>query len=293
MRSKIRHLSVAAHGDVFASAEFEKVVHIYRPGVASVQRTIYTNLCFGGHRLQIVPSRDVLLAGAYQMHGIEGYSLSSGRRIWQRRELTKVQHIRRNPADDTISCFFDDQAGLVIDPASGASVTSYRGVKDVFFSEDGIYRLDEARPLYRLFQKDNIAFKIKSESFSILDAAFSPDYLAVSEAGGAVRLFSFDSGKCISRYMPPPGYHVLRIVYSPTLRCFAGLLWGYKSNADYFIVHVSPDGDELLRFQVFDGYESAFLRNRDSILLASGQEIDLRTGREVFAYAFPMDKTEN
>src|SRR5689334_17192729 len=119
MSSAIRHLSVCDGDPRFAAGEFEKVVHIYHFRKTAAERTIYTHFDFGGSRLQIVPREDVLVTGAYSLYGIEGYSLSSGRRLWQRRDFKKVQSIEWNPSDSTVCCFFADRECLVLDPCTG------------------------------------------------------------------------------------------------------------------------------------------------------------------------------
>lgn len=288
MRSSIRHLSSVSGSPLFAAAEFTKTVHLFRTGRPDCERTIFTNLDFGGNRLQIVPQKNMLIAGAYQVHGIEGYDLNTGRRCWQRRDLKKVQSIRRNPLDESISCFFENRAGVVIDVLTGTVLSTYRGVKDIYFSHDGVFELQELQSRYRIYREKNKKLDIKAESFALLDAAFSKHQVVLSEAGGAVRIHSLDSGDLDGRYEPPAGYHVLDIKHDPKADIYVGILWGYQSAGDYFLVHISQSGRELCRFGLNDGYATAFLRDRETALLASGQEIDLRSGVETFRYKFPM-----
>jgi len=289
MRSSIRHLSSVNGSPIFAAAEFKKTVHLFRTGCPDAERTIFTNLDYGGNRLQIVPQRNMLIAGAYHVHGIEGYDLTTGRRCWQRRDLKKVRSIRRNPLDESISCFFENRAGVVIDVLTGAVLSDYRGVRDIYFSHDGILELHERQSKYRIYREKKEELDVNAESFGLLDAAFSKNQVALSEGGAAVRIYSLDSGVLDGRYEPPAGYHMLVIKHDPKADEFVGILWGYQSAADYFLVRLSQNGRELCRYGLSDGYASAFLHDRESALLASGREIDLRSGDEAFRYNFPMD----
>jgi hypothetical protein len=287
MPSAIRYFSAVTGTDLIAAAEFGKVVHLYRAGTAKPIKTIYTNLDFGGHRLQLAPHEGILVAGAYHVHGIEGFDLKTGNRCWSRRDLKKVQSIRRDPQTGNISCFFEGMAGQILHPRSGTCVSKYRGVKDVFFSDYAPLRLEERGKLYRVSSAGNACFEIRAESFGILDACFSKKIAAVAEAAAAVRFYSVPGGQMTGRYSPAKGHHVLALTFDSETDMFIGLLWEYESTAQYYIVHLSQTGEETKRFEVFDCYAIHYLNKRHSLLNAAGNELDWTTGQIVFRYEFP------
>lgn len=292
MNSAIRHLSTTFGDHTFAAAEFENRIHIYRLGNSSPERVIYSHLDGGGYRMQIVPRKGIVVAGAYHVHGIEGFCLKTGRRLWQRKDLKKLQKLRWNPKDNSVSCFFEDRAGVVLDASTGRLVSSYRGVKDVYFSPNGAVSLEDARPRYRLIHKGILGSKVPAESFAILDVAFSNEFVAVSEVAASVRMFSLSHGELVGAYKPPRGFHVLRISYDPSASQFIALLWGYEKAAGYSLLHLSHTGHESYRVELETAYVSTFTQERRSILLGSGRELSWRIGNPVFRYDFPKQSDE-
>jgi len=286
MNAIIRHLSIETNCEYFLAAEFEKYVHIYLKGESKRIKTMETNLDFGGNRLQIIPKYNLIIAGAYHKYGIEAYSILTNKLIWKRKDLKKVQNIRLHPKKEIISCFFEDSAGQLINYCTGETINKYRGIKNIFFDDNELYLLEESR-LYVVKKNNKIIFKINPESFAILDASFSDKYLAVSESGKDVRIFSLESGIEIGRYKPIEGYHILKLIYSDRNDIFVGLLWGYQSKGDYYIVHFSEKGEEIRKIKTLHGYASSFLKDRNSFINAIGQEIDYSSGKIIFRYKFP------
>src|SRR5882724_12685751 len=92
----VRQLATSRRGNVFAAGEFERGVHLYDLLTLERLRTIDTTLDFGGRRLAISNDGSTLIAGAYQVHGIAAYSCDTGKELWRRKDLKKVQQINFN-----------------------------------------------------------------------------------------------------------------------------------------------------------------------------------------------------
>lgn len=96
--SAFRQLATAiARDDLIATASLEPRVDGTTDGsvqVWSLERQALesdfdTVLDFGGQRLALCTTLDqlVVIAGAYERHGICGYNARTGERIWQRKDL--------------------------------------------------------------------------------------------------------------------------------------------------------------------------------------------------------------
>ena len=286
MSTAIRYLSTCFDSELFAAAELERTVHIYRRSEANPIRTIETIMDAGGSRLQIIPDLDILISGAFEKNGIQCNSISSGEVLWTRKDLKRVQNIRYCPHSGLVSCLFEGREGVALVPETGEEAGRYRGVKNVFASPYGIERLEEARS-YRLVTREGIVRRIAPLSFGILDAAFSEHVLAISEAASVVRLIDSTNGDEIGRYCPVEGFHMLSLHSSTEPDEFIGVLWGYKLAGPCFLVHLDISGKELHRFEFSGGYGARYFHDRRSVLSKSGIESSWIDSRILCQYAFP------
>jgi hypothetical protein len=114
-----------------------------------------------------------------------------------------------------------------LDSGTGSTVADFVGIKKAWDSPYTDLLLLETRSRgYTI--KGPKDWRIPSLSFALLDAAFGPDRVCVSEAGGAVRCVDCASGSEIWRYLPPRDTHVLRLYYRRPDRHFYGVQWEYS-----------------------------------------------------------------
>ena len=66
-------------------------------------------------------------------------------------------------------------------------------------------------------------------SFAVLDAAFSPDALCLTEAAGVVRCVDLELGIERWRYVPPKSHHLIFLSYNHADHSFYGTQWMYES----------------------------------------------------------------
>ena len=287
MNSSMQHFSVIENYEYFLVADFEGIVYLYRKGISERKNQILTHLDSSGNRLQLVPENESLVAGAYYVHGIECYSINDSSLVWKRKDLKKVQNIRKIPNAAQVACFFENRAGIILDCITGETIFKYRGVKDVYFSRFNSLCLEEGINSYKIKDIDSLKFTVEPKSFAILDATFSPTSIAISESGATVRFFSSRDGGLIGEYIPQKGYHILELSFNVDSELFIGLLWGYESAGDYYFVHISQEGEEIRKIPIAKGYVGAcFFPERNSLLNADGSEINWNTGEEIFKYNF-------
>lgn len=89
-----------------------------------------TGMDFGGRRLAISADGERVVTGAYHRHGVEAWEAETGRRLWQRKDLKKVQHISVILQAE-IFASLQDAAGVVLNMESGKDVRRIRGVGDM------------------------------------------------------------------------------------------------------------------------------------------------------------------
>lgn len=142
-----------------------------------------TILDFGGRRLALCASqhRTVVVAGAWERHGICGYDASTGERLWQRNDLKKVQSLSPTDSAGVAACF-DTRSMHVLDAVSGATVATVRGVRR--FWQSPYQPIGAAEVLGHVALIDSGDWtareRVPVAGFALLDAAFAPDALLVS-----------------------------------------------------------------------------------------------------------------
>ena len=90
---QVRHIAIARARPVAALAAFESQVAIW--DLQTLRRTIEfeTVLDFGGRRLALSSDGSCCIAGAYNRDGVAAYDTNTGRVLWSRRDLKKVQYV--------------------------------------------------------------------------------------------------------------------------------------------------------------------------------------------------------
>jgi WD40 repeat protein len=286
----IRHLSAAPESPFFLAAKFERQVYLFKVDQPDPLLEIGTHLDFGGHRLAIVPEKQVAVASAFYRYGIEAYSLKDAKLRWARKDLKKVQVIRKMPNGASILCFFADKAACRLDVTSGSTIETRRGLLDAYFSSEAELTLESPGRGDKYWIKTmdgQKLFPINKESFALLDVAFSPSHVAVTEPGNHLRVYSLNDGKLSGAYHPPKGYHVLSIAHLRPRNEFVCLVWGYQSRGDYFLIRISATGQTSDTIFTSSAYAACFFPERNSFLNATGQEVDVVTGSKIAQYNFP------
>jgi hypothetical protein len=87
------------NADLFATAEFDGRVTVWSVAAQKPIATFGTVSEFGGKRLAILDGDPpIVVAGAWARHGVCAYEASSGRMLWQRRDLRQVQTLSALPS---------------------------------------------------------------------------------------------------------------------------------------------------------------------------------------------------
>lgn len=87
------NLVAAARLELLASGDTDPTVEVWEINPPHLRSSIQTVLDSGGDRLALCGDAltPLVVTGAWARHGICGYDEKSGRRLWQRKDLKRVQ----------------------------------------------------------------------------------------------------------------------------------------------------------------------------------------------------------
>src|SRR5262245_36008461 len=227
-RIAIRHVVPSSSTSRVVLGAFEHRVEIWDVIARRLVGTFATISDFGGSRIALSDELDLLVAGAYQRHGLVAYCPKRGVVLWARKELKKVQSLSFSTDGTRLYCGREGFPCEVIDAKSGDTVTQLRGTRTVVESPWEPIRLhDRRKPAVEDLQGKKL-FSLPRLSFAFLDVAFAPGRLLVTESGGPVRCFSTQSGAELWRFLPNTGAHVLHLAYRSHDDSVVGVEWPYE-----------------------------------------------------------------
>lgn len=242
----VRRIAAALRrNDLFAVGAFETHVQVMRRDPTEVISAFDTVLSAGGERLALATASEkiVVVAGAWERHGVVAYDGLSGDELWQRRDLKLVQ--RLSPAVD--GCFvavaMERNSTQIVDAATGKTAMKVRAANSLWQSPEhpialaGAYQratLVDTRSGRRIWSAPIVGF-------AILDTAFSPNSVAVADAGdpGYVYWFGLD------------GTELWRYELGPQTLCWS-MAWDEEGLEWVGLAHdVERTGpDQILRWSV-------------------------------------------
>ena len=141
----------------------------------------------GGRRLALNPTGELCVTAAWEKGKKGGvrYDAFTGSQIWHRIDIRHNQRLRFSSTGDSIRCGVEDGPLLRLDAGTGETVESRTGFTNVFDSPYAKQVLFEHRTRDFLFESVS-SFRIPKLTFGLLHAAFSPEALCLTEAGGPV-----------------------------------------------------------------------------------------------------------
>lgn len=276
MKEFVRHLAASA-GSRLAVGAFEKRVEIWDLETAERVNGFSTVLDFGGRRLGLDAAGAACLAGAYHRFGVVAYDIADGTSRWSRADIKRVQHI--SCSGDGRHAFVGVEAGSaqVVDLRDGKTVERLRGVRRVFENPTGTARLlDRNSPVVET--SSGRSFHVKRCTFAILDVAFGPASLCVSEAGGPTRCLELDTGRELWRHQPAEGVHIVSVAFSPSSKDFLGVSFAFERTAEQTLVRLGPSGRATRLATLGRPAVAEFCLSGDALVLSDGRLFDASTG---------------
>jgi hypothetical protein len=282
----IRH--IAAGGiDVFATAEFEHNVQVWSLAKRCQLAKFSTCLSFGGRRLAIVGGESPrVVAAAYEREGVALYDLT-GRLVWQRKDLKKAQHLTSfcDPGGAfRIAVGFDEASMVILDPDTGKTIESLRGVREVWACDnDCLLSLSSKGVSLLGLRGYTTKWTQKLTSFGILDAAMSPYSVAFSEIGGSVRCFSHD-GTELWQWKPEEETHALRVGWCQDLERWLLVTWPFQCGGEKLLLSLDSTGAQLAMYRLGQPAETEFLAGCKHLVTSDGDVLSTADGVSVWRF---------
>jgi hypothetical protein len=222
---------------------------------------------FGGRRLAVDDRTRTLFSGAYFTTGIAAYGIETGTMLWHRRDLKKVQRLAFDPRDGVLYCAFDEAGAKPLNASDGRERKAIRGLKRIHFSPDGGIAIFESKEVRLENRGAGTAHVLARESFASLHAAFLPDRVIVSWAGGPVICYGASDGDVLWRYSPE-GTHAFDLAVSSDQSSVWVAEQPYKNPPRHRLRMFSPEGTITREIRCVLGVGYKLIPFRDCVIRA-------------------------
>lgn len=278
---EIRHLAASQDGDFIAAAAFESEVEIWDLKNLSVIARFATRLDFGGRRLSIDRTGTILLVGNYE-NGVSCYSVPSGREIWHRRDLRKVQQCTVLPSNDRAAVAIEGKPAQIVRTDDGVTVEVVPNAKRLFYFEDGVFAVESTKHLRVC--KDQTVSRIPKETFAILCLSRIGESLAVGYSGGPLQRLEPETGKVHWSHRLA-GRHVLRTSPSLPDGLLYGIDWNYSQGSKYALKAWDWETGRTRTIKLLDGPTFEFVKNGNLLVCSDRRFIQCADGKVIGSVA--------
>ncbi|MGG7666799.1 hypothetical protein [Dyadobacter sp. BHUBP1] len=278
----IRHIATSGNGKVIAVAEFERRVQIVDIDSLTVISEFDTILDFGGQRLAISEDGLICLCGSWDRYGICAYETRTGKLIWRRKDLKKVQHIQNLSAHtDQVFAQFEVGPSRSLDIYTGAEVQKLPGIEHLVNAKnlpiDVIGKRGSILVLDRLTRK-TIA-SAPTRSFAILDIVISDDSFVVSESGGPLSCYDISTGTHKWDIPADEDGHFLRACFHLNLEEFVGVSWPFLNGGNKKLKCINKNTGEITKELVIGcPVETEFALSGQVLVTSERKVIDIQSG---------------
>lgn len=285
----IRHIATALNRDDLAVlGEAEKRIWLMSLDPPAVKTSFDTVLDFGGERLALCTPGDrlVVVAAAWERHGVCAYDGKTGDRLWQRNDLKRVHRLAAARDGGYVAASLDRRSMQVLDATTGETAASVRGADGYWQSRHGALAVTSWYQQVTLLDTDGWIRQGSTpvQGFAILDVGFAPDGLIVSDssgsdAGGSVYAFSL-SGKLLWRREQPSGMLCWAVEWDERSDEWIGLRHHVDRTAPDAIVRWSRTGEITGPMAVESVVDGEFLPGGRQ-LVTTTSVVDAQTGKSL------------
>lgn len=282
---RIRNIVASTTGDRVLVGAFARTVAIHDLVRGVTSDPFETTFDAGGDRLALSDPLEGIIAGAYNEHGLALYSVATRASLW-RTPMAHVQSITLSSDGRIAYCGVEEGPLTVIDVASGRVLRKINGAKAVHESDiDRVALVDSAQP-HLVDASGRRLCGFGRTTFAILDVAFGPQLLCISESTGPVRCLRVGDGSEAWRYDPGRGRHVLTLGYDRERDCFLGVEWPYQNGGPKSLKRWSASsGGVEAEHQIGEPMTECFALSGRLLVLADGRILDTRSGEQTGAIA--------
>jgi hypothetical protein len=273
---------------IVAAEESEHRVHVIGLRPSRRIATFDTIIDFGGSRLALcAPGSDpVVVAGAWERHGAAAYDGTTGTKLWQRRDLKRVQRLSPAAAGGIVAVGLEGRAMHLLDVATGDTVVKLRAAAKLWqsrFSDVAVTNDHDDVTVYESNTWRRIG-RAQVPGFAALSASFGPDSMLVGSTAGVTCL---DLAASLRWQRQSPAL----VMYNPVAWDEKATQWiglEYHANREIpeSIVRWSDRGLVVGRMSIEGASDrrSKFLPGGELLITSQGALIDTRTGRRSVAF---------
>lgn len=294
------HQFASSHsGSILLAGESENTVHVWDLSTLKKVHSFKSIFDAGsrGSRFTISHDGTQCVAGAYGgTQGIAAYCPANGSLIWQRKELKRVQWLRIAQDGRRVYCGFDEKPMHILDLKTGQNLEKLPGIKRLWESPyeelllvDTQYLAEERDLTLQTSSREEIVARIPRAKPAVLDVAFSPGAVCISEVGGPIRCVDTHSGKERWRHTIP-GQHSLSVTYSDSSHDFLAINFPYQDGGSFLLTRFnSTSGEPTAVVDLECKHAAEFCQNGSRVITSDGPILDSQTGKRVATLDFPKN----
>jgi len=286
-RSAIRTLKAATHAPIISAAFFKRTVQIWNWDTG--ERTREFDTVTDGHpHLLVSPFGDYVIAANWRkgkQGGVACYGTKTGEKVWHRTDLRRIGRMRFASDGASIWCGIAGRSLQQLDAQTGKTVAVMRAVEEVLDSPYSDHRLEICRQQILIAGMSKIV--VPRLSFALLDAAFSPSALCLTEAAGIVRCVDLDLGMERWQYVPPSGQHLIFLSYNSTDHCFYGTRWSYETGGPNILIRLSETTGTSTEVCHLNAYPDCCCFAEGVVVTSAGDVVSLQNGNTIRRLDFP------
>jgi outer membrane protein assembly factor BamB len=243
---------------------------------------------FGGNRMCLSRDGSTVLCGCYCVYGLGAYDVSTGKELWRRKDLKRVQDVQPLFHDDLVFCGREGSSGQIISITTGDTVQTLRGIKKIYASPHSSHVLLIGKDYQVQSPPGTKRFRIEPESFAVIDSAFSHDVVVVVEAAGHMRAFSLTTGKLLWRQTPTEGLRWMNVEATDSGSFVANLVVDARPSNLGFFVHLDAITGNRLNEVPFPANESGCYCMRGKAFFGSSNCLwSSETGQSLHRFELP------
>lgn len=300
-RKQFRHVATTFDGNAIAFGEFERAVHVYDLTTDACVSKFGSNLDFGGRRLAIAPNGSICAIASYNDNSLTLIDLH-GDHLWQRGDVDEVQRVRFSLDGNTLFCCHHRGIVSQFDVRSGETTRfnwfkkNLYGAEDVFESPYDKYMVVDR--IEGDIQITNLRLKrigtLKRKTFAVLDYAFAPEFICISESGGPMTCYHLQTGKEVWELRFPDGIHALDVGYNEETKHFSAVTWPYKNGGPFTLLAIARhNGDIVTETGLPDAADFGFVKRGTRLVLTTGAILSTATGEQLGALDFSLESANN
>lgn len=289
--SLIKSLAASWSSNLIAAVDVKDTIHIWNVESFTKLGEVPSFPKAPDVRVALSGGAEFLYAGSWYAGGVMAYAISEGCELWRRADLRRFQGLCAEGPSSHLYCWFDSKATLRLDPTSGKTIGRLPGAGEVYLNPFGGLILLAGGDLCFGPQSSTEKFRVPRTTFAVLDVAFGPDCVAVSESAGPVRCFSAETGAELWRHTPCAGRHLIHLSFHASLDVFAGIEWAYQAGGDCRLIHLSrASGAISCIADITPARDISFCRNGSILINSAGDVIDVSSGTTIHRLDFPREE---